>query len=79
MRLQTSVEKFNIDKCVDAFDGNRFYLILAAAARAREIATERVHQERNGSTLLHSNKPTVESLCEIADGKVGKEYLNKIR
>lgn len=79
MRSQTSVEKVNIDNCVDAFGGNRFHLILAAAARAREIASQRVFQERNGIRIPHKNKPTVESLVEIADGKIGKEYLNKIR
>lgn len=79
MKPQTSIEKVNIDNCVDAFDGNRFHLILAASTRAREIAAQRTQNERNGSTLIHDSKPAVEALCEIADGKIGKEYLNKLK
>ena len=79
MKAQTSVEKVNIDKCLEAFGGNRFYLILGAAARAREIANQRIFHDRNGIKLKYENKPNVEALCEIADGKIGKEYLNKVR
>ena len=79
MKAQSSVEKVDIDKCLEAFGGNRFYLILGAAVRAREIASQRVFQERNGVRVPHESKPTVEALREFADGKVGKEYLNKIR
>lgn len=79
MKAQTSIEKVNIDKALEVFDNNQFKLILAAAIRAREIASQRVFQERNGVRVPHESKPTVEALREFADGKVGKEYLNKIR
>lgn len=79
MKAQTSIEKVNIDKALEVFDNNQFQLILASATRAREIASQRVFQERNGVRVPHENKPTVEALCEIAAGKIGKEYLNKIR
>lgn len=79
MKAQTSVEKVDIDKCLEAFGGNRFYLILGAAARAREIASQRIFQEKNGNKVKYENKSSVEALCEIADGKIGKEYLNKIK
>jgi DNA-directed RNA polymerase subunit K/omega len=35
------VEKIDIDKCLEAFGGNRFHPILGASARAREIANQR--------------------------------------
>ena len=54
-------------------------MILAAAVRAREIASQRTMLERNGSKLKYLNKPAVETLCEIDQGKIGAEYLNKIR
>lgn len=79
MKAQTSVEKVDIDQALTSFDNNRFYLILAAAVRAREIASQRIFHERNGVKILHESKPTVEALCEVASGKIGKEYLNKIR
>ncbi len=79
MKAQTSVEKVDIDKCLEVFGGNRFYLILGAAARARELANQRIFHDRNGIKMKYENKPVVEALCDIASGKVGKEYLNKIK
>ena len=79
MKAQSSVEKVDIDKCLDAFGGNRFYLILGAAARAREIASQRIFQEKNGIKNKYENKASVEALCDIASGKIGKEYLGKIK
>lgn len=74
-----SIETYDIDRALEVFDNNQFKLILASAARAREIASQRTFQERNGVKMPYKNKPTVEALCEIAEGKVGTEYLNKIR
>lgn len=79
MKAQTSIEKVNIDNAMAVFDNNQFHLILAASIRAREIASQRVFQERNGVRMSYENKPTVEALCDIAEGKIGVEYLNKIR
>lgn len=79
MKAQTSVEKVDIDKALESFGNNRFQLILAGAARAREIASQRMFHERNGIKMPYENKPTVEALCDIASGKIGKEYLNKIK
>ena len=76
---KTTVELVNIDKCLDAFDGSRFRLILAAAARAREIANKNTIADKDSKSSKHVHKPTVDALLEIADGKIGKEYLNKIR
>jgi DNA-directed RNA polymerase subunit omega len=51
---------------------NRFEMTLAAAHRARQLAS--------GATPLvddEKDKPTVVALREIALGKVGKEVLNR--
>ena len=74
-----TVERYNIDNCVKTFDGSRYKMILAASARAREIATKRTIAEKNGDRTRHTNKPVVEALCEIDQGKFGQEYLNKIK
>ena len=74
-----TVERYNIDNCLNAFDGSRYKMILAAAARAREIANKRTFAEKHGDKSKYANKPTVEALCEIDQGKIGAEYLNKIR
>jgi DNA-directed RNA polymerase subunit omega len=62
------------DKCVEMI-GNRFNLVLVAAQRAREL--------RRGSRPLVENinnsTPIVLALKEIEQGKVGIEYLKKIR
>lgn len=78
MKALTSVEKVNIDRCLDVFDGNRFYLILAAATRAREIASTRNIADHANPKLKYDNKPIVSALLDVVDGKVGKEYLAKI-
>lgn len=75
----STIERYNIDHCLEAFGNNQFHLILGAAVRAREIASQRTFAERNGDRTVYANKPTVETLCEIDQGKIGAEYLNKIR
>jgi DNA-directed RNA polymerase subunit K/omega len=77
--LKSSVEVYNIDDALAVFDNNQFNLILAAAVRAREIATARTIAERAGSTVKYANRHSVTALAEIAEGKIGTEYLNKIR
>lgn len=77
--LKSSVEVYNIDDALAVFDNNQFYLILAAAIRSREIATARTIAERAGSTVKHANRHSVTALAEFAQGKIGKEYLNKLQ
>jgi len=77
--LKSSVEVYNIDNALAVFDNNRFQFILAASARSREIATARTIAERAGSTVKYANRPSVSAIIEFAEGKVGTEYLNKIR
>ncbi len=69
----------NIDKCDAVFDGNRFYMILAAAIRAREIASANVIACKANHSLKIAKLPVNTALREIADGKIGTEYLQKIR
>ena len=75
---KSSVEIYNIDDALAVFDNNQFELILAAAVRAREIATARTIAERNGSKVKYANRQSVSALIEFAEGKVGREYLNKV-
>lgn len=53
--------------------GNQFDLVLIASARVREL--------RNGHAPKVSGKsgPTVTALREIEEGKIGREYLKKVR
>lgn len=51
---------------------NRFQLTLAAATRARQIATGSTPQVESGR-----DKPTVVALREMAAGKIGLEVLNR--
>ena len=61
------------DICVDKI-GNRFNLVLIAAARAREISKK--NKDENNLTYI---SPGVTALLEIQNGKVGKEYLRKVK
>lgn len=69
---QTTVEQVNIDKCVEAFNGNRFKLIIDAAKRAREIANARAIADRAAVKPKYENKPVVAALREIGDGRLRK-------
>jgi DNA-directed RNA polymerase subunit K/omega len=64
----------DIEKCVEAADGNRFNMILMAAARSREIRKKFLGSERPEHQF-----PNVTSLLDIQNGKVGREYLRKIK
>jgi DNA-directed RNA polymerase omega subunit len=66
--------EIDTEQCVKNAGGNRFNLVLIAAARSREIA--RRHKE-SGQT--HNVYPSVSALLEIQEGKVGAEYLKKVR
>jgi DNA-directed RNA polymerase omega subunit len=81
MSLKTvnTVERYNIDNCVKIFEGSRYKMILAGATRAREIANKRTLAEKQGDLTKHENKPVVEALCEIDQGKIGQEYLTKLK
>ncbi|MBV8678943.1 MAG: DNA-directed RNA polymerase subunit omega [Aquitalea sp.] len=63
--------RITVDDCLDRIQ-NRFDLTLAAAYRARQVAS--------GATSFVDagrHKPTVVALREIAAGHVGKEVLTR--
>jgi DNA-directed RNA polymerase omega subunit len=60
------------EKCVEMIGGNRFDLVIAASARARELA--RAH--RQGGTGTQLNAP-ITALLDIQEGRVTKNYLYK--
>ena len=62
------------EKCVENAGGNRFDLVLIASARARELSRQHRQAENKGQL----NAP-ITSLIEIQEGKIGKEYLKRIR
>ncbi len=65
----------DIEKAVEMVGGSRFELILIAATRSREIA--QAHNINNPSDIK-STKPNIQALREIEDGKIGREYLDKV-
>jgi DNA-directed RNA polymerase subunit K/omega len=54
--------------------GNRFDLVIMAAARARELA--RAHKHSGKITNL--NAP-VQALLDFQEGKCGPEYIKRVR
>lgn len=61
------------EKCVEKI-GSRFDLVIVAAIRARELA----HTHRKAENPGQLNAP-VQALLDIQEGRVGKEYLRKVR
>jgi DNA-directed RNA polymerase subunit K/omega len=62
------------DLCVEQSGGNRFNLVIMAAARSREI--KRQHRESDKFEHIHSN---VTALLEFQAGKYDAEYINRIK
>ncbi|MBI2316191.1 MAG: DNA-directed RNA polymerase subunit omega [Betaproteobacteria bacterium] len=64
--------RITVEDCLKKIP-NRFQLTLAATYRARQLA-------QGGTPMLEENrdKPTVIALREVAQGKVGIEYLNRV-
>jgi DNA-directed RNA polymerase omega subunit len=65
-------QNIDTDRCVEAV-GNRFDLVLIAAARVREL--RRGHAKQVSGV----NTPTITALQEIEAGLVGREYLKRVR
>ena len=64
--------RITVEDCLKRIP-NRFQLTLAATYRARQLA-------QGGSPMIEENrdKPTVIALREVAQGKIGIEYLNRV-
>lgn len=58
----------DMDKCIKNAGDNKYNLVLIAAARAREI-----HNRRSKVPSL------ITALIDIQEGRVGLEYLKKVR
>jgi DNA-directed RNA polymerase subunit K/omega len=61
------------EKCVKNVGGNRFDLVLIAAARSREIS----RRHRLSESPVHVNAP-ITALLEVQEGEIGREYLKKV-
>ena len=63
--------RITVDDCLEQIP-NRFELTLAAAYRARQLASGSLSLVEMGR-----HKPTVVALREIAQGRVGREILDR--
>jgi len=62
------------DKCVELSGGNRFNLVIMAAARSRELRRQHASSQRFED--VHTN---VTALLEFQNGKVDGTYMKKVR
>jgi DNA-directed RNA polymerase subunit K/omega len=68
------VGQLDNDKIVEMSGGNRFNLVIMAAARSREI--RRQNKESMKFEHLHSN---VSALLDFQSGEVGADYMKKVK
>ena len=66
--------QIDTDKCVELSGGNRFNLVIMAAARSREI--RRQNKESMKFEHLHCN---ITALLEFQAGKYDADYMKKIK
>ena len=72
VKVPFSPQNIDTDRCVSAV-GNRYDLVLIASARVREL--RRGHAKQ----VMGTNSATITALKEIEAGKIGREYLKKVR
>lgn len=68
------VGQLDNDKIVEMSGGNRFNLVIMAAARSREI--RRQNRDSMKFEHLHSN---VSALLDFQSGEVGSDYIKKVK
>jgi DNA-directed RNA polymerase omega subunit len=66
--------EIDTQKCVENIGEGKYDLILVAAARAREIR----RQNKDSDKFEHTH-PCVTALLDIQAGRVGIEYLKKVK
>jgi len=66
--------QIDTQKCVELSGGNRFNLVIMAAARSREL--RRQHRDSNAFKDVHTN---VTALLEFQDGTQTGEYMKKVK
>jgi len=74
MNMSDRSMNLDMDLCVENAGGNRFNLVLMAAARAREIR----RQQSSSTRFEHIHTP-VTALMEFQEGKIGPEYIRKVK
>lgn len=72
-------QEIDVDLALENVGGNRFEMILIAATRAREIESTRRIAQNNNTSLKFRNRTISAALQEVEEGKVGRDYLNKVR
>jgi DNA-directed RNA polymerase subunit K/omega len=66
--------QLNNDTCVANAGGNRFNLVIMAAARSRELRRQHASSQRFED--VHTN---VTALLEFQEGKIDSSYMKKIK
>ena len=61
------------EKCVAKIGVGMYDMILAGAARARELA-----KQQRDKPVIHYQSPVVTALLEVQEGQIGLEYLAKV-
>jgi DNA-directed RNA polymerase subunit K/omega len=74
IKAESRVSQLDNDKCVELSGGNRFNLVIMAAARSREIR----RQNRDSQKFEHIHS-TVTALLEFQDGTLNASYMKKIK
>ena len=65
----------DMDKCVEAAGGNRFNLVLIAAARTREIRRQHAHSDKREH--VHA---IITALADVQAGEIdAHKYLAKVK
>jgi DNA-directed RNA polymerase subunit K/omega len=74
IKKPSRVDELDNDKIVEMSGGNRFNLVIMAAARSREI--RRQNKDSQKFEHLHSN---VSALLDFQSGSLGADYMKKIK
>ena len=74
IKTVSRVGQLDNDKIVEMSGGNRFNLVIMAAARSREI--RRQNKDSQKFEHLHSN---VSALLDFQSGECGADYIKKIK
>jgi len=74
IKTVSRVGQLDNDKIVEMSGGNRFNLVIMAAARSREI--RRQNKDSQKFEHLHSN---VSALLDFQSGECGADYIKKVK
>ena len=72
-------QEIDMDLALANIGGNQFEMILIAATRAREIEATRRIAINADTKLKYRNRTVSAALQEVEEGKVGRDYLAKVR